>query len=198
MEELCNLYFELSNEDRLNILYLLRNFQMNLTTLSNELDIRNQQCSRHLARLSKNQFIFKNQEGNYELTPFGNALLIQVESQKFLVANIDYFQTHTVNMLPLEFVMRLGELSKATYINDAIVTMHNLEQLVDESEEYVLSMVNQYPINIYSLNREAWEKGVWMHVIEEKEWAPPEQFIDVRKTSEDDINVSLNMIPPDK
>lgn len=51
MERLCDVTFELSNEDRLRILQELEGEAMIVTGLSNRLGLTNQEVSRHLSRL---------------------------------------------------------------------------------------------------------------------------------------------------
>ena len=62
-EQLCDFYFELSNEDRLRILNLLTEKPMKLTNLAKSLDISNQECSRHLQRLTEADIIERTQKG---------------------------------------------------------------------------------------------------------------------------------------
>ena len=68
-ERLGDLYFELSNEDRLGILHRLRDTSMNVTRLARDLEITTQECSRHMARLSEAILVARNPEGAYSLTP---------------------------------------------------------------------------------------------------------------------------------
>jgi DNA-binding transcriptional ArsR family regulator len=63
MEDLCNLLFEVSNEDRLRILLQLDKEALNATNLSKELDLTIQESSRHLSRLSRVKLIQKDVEG---------------------------------------------------------------------------------------------------------------------------------------
>ncbi|NIO36894.1 ArsR family transcriptional regulator, partial [Candidatus Bathyarchaeota archaeon] len=52
LENLCDLLFELSNEDRLRILYQLEKEAMNISDLSKTLELSTQESSRNLSRLS--------------------------------------------------------------------------------------------------------------------------------------------------
>ena len=63
MESLCNLFFELSNEDRLRIFFQLEGKALRMTHLSRELDLTIQETSRHLSRLSEKKLIQKDVEG---------------------------------------------------------------------------------------------------------------------------------------
>ena len=112
-EQLCDFYFELSNEDRLRILNLLTKKPMKLTNLAKSLDISNQECSRHLQRLTEADIIDKNTEGNYELTNYGSISLILQENQRFITEYREYFNEHNVLGLPREYLSRIGELSMA-------------------------------------------------------------------------------------
>ena len=73
MESLCDLLFEVSNEDRLRILRELHAREMNVTTLARAIEVTTQEVSRHLSRLTE-----KNPYGPYRLTPFGVLTLSQI------------------------------------------------------------------------------------------------------------------------
>ena len=92
MERLCDLYFELSNEERLGILYLLKEKNNTLTGLSDELEIRNQQCSRHLVRLTEFGLIKKTIDGEYAITDYGSVILRLQPTLSFLTEHSNYFQ----------------------------------------------------------------------------------------------------------
>ncbi|UCD45698.1 MAG: winged helix-turn-helix transcriptional regulator [Candidatus Bathyarchaeota archaeon] len=65
MEKLQSVYFELSNEDRLSMLQKLLEGRMNVTTLSREIDLSTQECSRHLSRLSEAELVSRDHKERY-------------------------------------------------------------------------------------------------------------------------------------
>ena len=87
MEALCDLLFELSNEDRLAILYQLQDGPKKLSNLSKTLDLQPQAVSRNLTRLVEIGLIRRNEASDYELTPYGASSLTQLESLNFITEN---------------------------------------------------------------------------------------------------------------
>lgn len=79
MERLCDLYFELSNEDRVRILHVLRENPLNITNLAKELDVTTQEVSRHVSRLTEAGLTERNSEGMFDLTPYGGLTLRQIK-----------------------------------------------------------------------------------------------------------------------
>ncbi len=108
MERLCDLLFEVSNEDRLRILLRLGEGPMNVTGLSRELGVTTQEASRHLSRLGETGLTVKDPEGFHRITPYGELTLVQ--DLDFTSRHRDYFRTHVLSGIPGEFVSRMGEL----------------------------------------------------------------------------------------
>ena len=71
MESLCDLLFEVSNEDRLRILLQLEEGGINVTNLSRKLGISTQEVSRHISRLSEVGLTTKDPAGVHRMTSFG-------------------------------------------------------------------------------------------------------------------------------
>lgn len=160
MERLCDLYFELSNEERLNILYSLREENMNITTLAQRMDVTTQECSRHTSRLSEVGLVQKNPDGTYSLTAYGRLTLRLVPGQLFVSTHREYFNTHTLDHMPSSLVSRIDELGDGRYTQDVWVTFSILESLFKEAEEYVWMIQDQYLLNILPLGVEALKRGV--------------------------------------
>jgi predicted transcriptional regulator len=74
MERLCDLLFEVSNEVRLTILQNLEEGPSNISKLSKELDISNQECRRHVSRLMDAELAGRDSEGQYGLTEYGGLI----------------------------------------------------------------------------------------------------------------------------
>jgi len=144
LEVLCDVFFEFSNEDRLRILYTLKETPLTVTSLSRELGLTTQETSRHLSRLGDAGLTHKDPEGNHHLTPYGLMSLNQLRGFRFTCSHRDYFRTHDVTRLPLEFVARIGELEPCTYVDDVMVVFHRIEQAFKEAEEYVWRMTDRY------------------------------------------------------
>ena len=190
MEKLCDLYFELSNEARMQILQTLTEGPIKLTRLSNRLDITNQECSRHLSRLMDADLITRDSNGSYMLGPYGEVCIRLQRTQEFVTRHREYFTTRDMTGIPDKFLQRINELRGSEYIDDLLITVHLIEEMVLDSEEYIMSAVDQYPANIYEINKVAWNKGVSMLALEPEDWAPPAQFIEERNAAEEAFTVA--------
>lgn len=100
MERLCDLLFEISNEDRLRILILLCGGPTNVTGLSKELGVTTQEASRHLSRLGDIGLTEKDSEGLHHITPYGELTLSQIRDLRFTSKHREYFSTHDLSRLP--------------------------------------------------------------------------------------------------
>ena len=103
LQQLCSLLFELSNEDRLNILIELRKTPMKLSHISEKLHSTVPETARNLARLSEESLITKDVDGAFHLTPLGEAALQLLPGFSFLSKHKKYFKTHTLSTLPSEY-----------------------------------------------------------------------------------------------
>lgn len=176
MEQLCNLLFEISNEDRLRILHRLLQNDMNVTQLSKALHLSSQEASRHLSRLIKIGVTRKDAEGKYHLTLYGKLILSQVRGIDFTSRYSRYFAHHTLDQLPASFIHRIGELAASTFVDDIMVVFTNIENVIRGAEEYLWIITDQYlPSNI-PLHLDAWERGVKERDIEVKSWVVPERI----------------------
>lgn len=184
MEDLCNLLFEVSNEDRLRILLQLAEESMRITHLSKKLDLTTQESSRHTIRLAKAGLIQKDVDGFQHLTAYGKLVLRQLPALQFISKHRDYFTSHSVTHLPLEFVSRMGELAGCTYTDDVMVFFHGVATAIQEAEECIWVMVDQFLMSHVSSVREALEREVKMKTIEPKDWVAPPDFYRIREEGE--------------
>lgn len=161
MENLCNLFFELSSEDRLRILKQLDTRAMNVTNLAKELDLTRQEVSRHASRLDDAGLIKKDSGGLYHPTLYGELILKQFEDLEFTSQHRNYFTLHTMRNLPQEFISRIGDLSKSRFVDDVSAAFYISEKVIKEAEKYVWSITGGIaPPNILSLLKEALERKV--------------------------------------
>ena len=160
MEYLCELLFEVSNEDRLRILLQLDEEAMNVTRLSRELGLTTQESSRHLARLGGVDLTRKDAEGLHHITAYGRLVVRQLQGLGFTSRHRGYFASHVLDRIPQEFVCRLGELTDCNYLDDAVVSLYSIEKLVREAEEHVWSINFPVPVSVFPRLREAFERGV--------------------------------------
>ncbi len=184
MENLGDLLFEISNEDRLRILLQLEKNMMNVTNLSKVLSLTTQECSRHISRLGKVGLTQKDAEGFYCLTSYGNLILRQFLGLEFISKNRDYFTYHSLERLPQEFIDRIGDLQNSTITDDIMVILHRVREGMKEAEKYIWAIVDQYPLSTVPIVREAQDRGVKIRTIEPKDWIAPPEFYDIRAKAE--------------
>ena len=192
-EHLCDLLFEISNEDRLNLLRVLRDHEENVTGLAKILSITTQEVSRHLSRMSFVGLTEKDPDGPYRLTSFGKLVLKQIRGLDFTSYHKDYFITHSLEGVPREFANRLGELSGCEFIDDVMVTIHNIERIIMEAEEYLWDLNLPYIASAFPYIRKAFERGVKGRFLHGESLNLPNQMLNVRQESLD-TNFIANII----
>lgn len=160
MIEVYDIYFELSNEDRMSILQTLLEEQLNLTGLSTSLGLKNQEVSRHLSRLESSGFVRKNTDGTYAVTHFGKLCLIKNDEMEFIVTHLEYFNNHSVEKIPRELVAKIGVLSNSTFINDTLIALQIVKRIFDESDEYLFRLSNQFLMILLDQVVSAADRGV--------------------------------------
>ena len=160
MERLYDLHFELSNEDRLSILQLLKERQEKLTRISKEIQITTQQCIRHLNRLVGAGMVTKTGEGLYRLTPFGEISLKLNRGFSFIAQNRDHFLTHTLDKLPDQFVARIGDLTDSWLTPDVMVSIGEFESIIREADDFIWVIIDQRTPSVRPLIARAVERGV--------------------------------------
>lgn len=176
MEKLCNLLFELSNENRLQILFEIQKGALRLTHLSEKLDITVQETSRHLSRLSDAKLIAKDTDSFYHLTPYGEHTIKLLPSFSFLSKHREYLTAHTILQLPDVFVSRIGDLNNCTFTDDVMVAFHKVNTLIQEAQEHVWIISSQILMSTLPLLEEAVKRGVKFKLILPEDLIPPSGF----------------------
>lgn len=181
---MCNLFFELSNEDRISILRILSGGPLNLTNLSKQLGVTNQECSRHLSRLIEEKIVEKTPDGLHRISPYGELIVRTSRAQSFVVEHRDYFNTHTLSALPEEFVARIGELSRSEYVDDVMVVFQNIERMFREAEEQAMRITDQYLLLAVPASKAATESGVSFRIITIRDIVYPPDFTETTASFE--------------
>jgi len=173
LERLCDVMFELSNEDRLRILRELEGEVAIVTGLSNRLGLTNQEVSRHLSRLGDVGLTTKAPDGQYSLTSFGGLALRQIEGLEFTSEHKEHFVDHTVENLPAGFVYRIGELEGSAYIDDVMVVFNNVERMIREADEYIWRLTDRYLMMVLPELEAATDRGVEFRLMQSKDFEFP-------------------------
>jgi predicted transcriptional regulator len=176
VEELYNLFFELSNEDRLNILYELREEPLRMSYLSSKLDFTVQETSRNLSRLSDLGLIRKDNSGLYYLTPYGEGAFQLIPSFKFLSCNKEYFMSHKLTSIPYEFTISIGSLADCDYVNDVMTAFFKIENMIKEAKEYIWILVDQILASSLPLLSDAIKRGVFFRLILPLDISPSDEL----------------------
>ena len=174
MENYNSLLFELSSEDRLDILLLLKKSPLKLSHIANKLNFTVQETSRNIARLSEAKLITKDPEGAFHLSAYGEEALNLLSGYRFLYKNKDYLVGHSLAGLPSQFRDSLGALENFTLVNDVMVTFHNIENMIADAEEHVWIMTNQVLVSTIPFLVQAVQRGVEFRLIMPKNYIPPE------------------------
>jgi predicted transcriptional regulator len=175
-ENLCDLFFEFSNEDRLKMLYRLREKPSTVTAISKDLGLTTQEASRHLTRLGEMGLTVKGPSGGHSLTPYGELSLAQLKGFNFTCRHSGYFAAHDVARLPAQFVARLGELDGCVYVDDVMVIFHRIEKAIKEAEEYVWRLTDRYIITAIPVWEDALRRGVEFRLLEPRDIVIPQEF----------------------
>jgi predicted transcriptional regulator len=176
MEKLSDLFFELSHEDRIGILYILMENPMKLTQIANRLDGSSQDAYRHLSRLLEAGLVAKNRDGDYEITSFGLQIIRLLPGYRFLSDHSEYFKTRNMSMIDERFMYRVGELSEARLVNDVMVALFDMDTMIREAEAYTYIAIDQMVMNQYEPLLHAAERGVEIRVIRPTGWRLPEEI----------------------
>jgi predicted transcriptional regulator len=179
MERLCSLFFELSNEDRLSIILKLIDNPMKLTQIAKELDLTAQECSRQLSRLMDIDLVTKHSDGNFGLQPFAEHVFMVFPGFQFLTEHVEYFNKHTLTMLPEKFKGRIGELRGCHPLKELMGTFSNIEKTLKEAEEFFWYITNEVliPTRHYKTGLDALERGVQVRAIEPEGYLQPNETL---------------------
>jgi predicted transcriptional regulator len=176
MENVCNLFFELSNENRLRIMLELEKEPLKLTHVSRKLNLTSSDTHRQLSRLLEMQLVVKDVEGFFSLTPVGEQALIWIPGFRFISDNSEYFQSHILSNLPHNLLLRLGDLSDCLFSNDALVSVSNIETIIREADNYIHTIHDQFLLSVYPLASEAVKRGVQIKTIDPVVYSPSLQI----------------------
>ncbi len=166
MERLCDLLFELSNSDRVRILYHIKDSPDNITGISRELEITTQETSRHITRLADVGLVVRHPDGTYLVSSYGGIVFNQMAGIEFSSSHREYFKDHALEQLPEMFVSRIGELRDCNLIEDVMAVFQNIQEMCDEAEEYIWRITDKRLNIIYPEVQGAADRGVEYRRIE--------------------------------
>jgi predicted transcriptional regulator len=160
MRKVSRLLFELSNEDRLNILHLLKNTPLKLSRVAEKFDCTVPETARNLTRLNEALLIEKRNDGLYYTTPYADEILAIIEGLDFMAENKKYFSTHNPSSIPLQYALSMGILKECTFDQEVTTSIFNIENMLSEAEDFIYFMVDQVLASAVILTNQALKRGV--------------------------------------
>jgi predicted transcriptional regulator len=168
-EDLYDLFFEISSLERHKILLSLGEKKSNLTQLAKKAGLNLPETKRHISRLVKVDLAKRLPDGSYSLTTFGQHILETVEEIAFFSQYREYFLAHSVTQIPREYQVKLSNIAKSDYHDNILNFIRRMESVINEAEERVLLLVDQFPLNHFPVIMESIEKGVNFKIIEPRD-----------------------------
>jgi predicted transcriptional regulator len=144
-EKNANDFLELASEQRLNILKILAEKNLNLSKLAKLLEATSPEVHRNVGRLIKNGLIEKNSEGNYQLTTYGIAVLAQIPSISFVSENKDFFNRHDLSNVDPKFIQRIGDLQSKTGIKGFVKVLEKWKKIQENADEFIFNILSEVP-----------------------------------------------------
>ena len=170
-EDLCCLLFELSSDDRLDILQELEKKAASVTALSKLLDLTTQEASRQVSRLKQAGLLLKDQRGFYRLTSYAGLVLKQLEGLRFVSRYKGYFRKHSLARMPEDLVLRIGDISEVTHLPNVSQALYGVERLVKDAQDYVWLVCDQISFGVFCELGKALERGTRNRAIQTKGFA---------------------------
>jgi predicted transcriptional regulator len=137
MEDLADLLFAVASVDRLTLFSEIAQERLRLTQLAAKLSASTQETSRHLSRLQEVRIVEKEADGCFNLTPYGKGLQVLLPPLRFLSQHREYFLSHDVSVLALEFLERIGELEQSEFAHGVGAVLSYTSQVFREAKSYV-------------------------------------------------------------
>lgn len=164
---LSDLLFELSNDDRIAILEILKESPQNVTYISNKLDLRLQQTSRHLNRLSNVGVTEKTVRGDFKLTHYGEIIIVFLKQMCFISDYRSYFKTHDLSIIPLSYLKLIDLLRNSKLTNNVMQFLSFINSNLKQVEEYICLQIDQYPFTSIDELILSPDRGVKIKIIDE-------------------------------
>jgi len=149
MEDLAELLFALASVDRLTLLSTIAKERLRLTQLASRLSASTQETSRHLSRLEEAKLIQREPDGCFIPTSLGRSFVALLPSLKVLTQHREYFLSHDLSTLPLEFLERIGELEQCEFRHGIGGVLNHTADVFRGAKRFVwLSSDNVMDLNI--------------------------------------------------
>ena len=109
--------------------------------------------------------IAKNPDGLYHLSNFGRLMLKLTRSIEFVSKYRDYFDSHDINRLPYEFVVRIGDLDDCRFVSNVMVSISEFESIIKEAEDHLWVIINKRTRSVRPFVAQAIDRGITLRSI---------------------------------
>ncbi len=161
--KVCELFTELSSENRLGILQTLDEKPMTFTSLIKEVDMNSTEASRQLSRLIEARLIEKKGDGRYYNTLFGKLVLFSISNLSFISETSGYFLEHDTAPIPLDLLKQIDALSNGEIITGVYNILNTHEKLGKKG--YFWYMSDDFPRHHLPDIEKKLEEGLEIRVI---------------------------------
>ena len=153
-------FLELASEQRLNIIFGLREKKSKVSTMAKELGATAQEVHRNFERLNDAGLITKDKEGYYELTTYGKTICTQIPDLVFVSKYRKYFEDHDFVDIPMKFIQRIGALAPSQQVKGFVKVLEQWKSICNEANEYIYYVLSEIPLDFIESLVNRVKKGV--------------------------------------
>jgi predicted transcriptional regulator len=143
-DRLSDLHSQLSNADRRRIIEELQTQNLKLNEVAKKLDVTATEAFRQLQRLTDAGLLEKTPEGKYRSTTYSRLIIESSSTLDFLSKHREYFLEHDASLIPPQFRVRFGELSKTVFRSEAVVNINTATLVLKGAENRIDVMAEQH------------------------------------------------------
>jgi len=158
-------FLELASEQRLNILFGLREKKSKITTMAKELDATVQEVHRNFERLADAGLVAKDNEGYYNLTTYGKTICTQIPDLVFVSKYRKYFEDHDFGDMPQKFIQRIGALASGQYVKGFAKVLEQWKTIFKNADEFIYGILSEEPLDLIEPILSKARKGVKINSI---------------------------------
>jgi len=166
-KEIAKDLFELASEQRLEILFRLKEEKSTVSVIAKNLGATMPEVFRNFDRLVKSGLIEKNIDGSYHLTLYGQTACAQIPSLVLVSHQKKYFEKHEFGSIPTKFLQRIGSLHSGEYIKGFVKTQEVWREIHSNAAEYIYNILPEVPYSseIIEIVAEKAKKHIPIHSI---------------------------------
>lgn len=160
-----NIFSDLANPLRLQILHELNQKPMKVSKLSGITGMTIQALQRHMDRLFESGLVHHDADGNVSISSVGIASLEQIPSFTFLSKFRNYFKNHTFDGIPKKLIQMLGDLNNCEFIADPMQGWQQSKIFVESSRKFLYGITSVQPIEFFDTAKDLLKNGVQIKMV---------------------------------